>query len=210
MCDYSFHTVGGSCETGSDDSRVHIADYHPSAETEVGPVAVTSCTSVCPQCRQEAHVHRRMHALGLETTYRVVAAFCTTFLRWRRHWDTFWPNLIREILICFPRIWSLPTTAKKDINCVSVKLSVHMKLNVIFFDTKAATARLTEWTKEEKKEYLNKNLVMCNQFISCQFIHKVAWLILILDIIKLNIQCTTCCSIPPSSARFDLFKSSQL
>lgn len=54
---------------------------HPSAEAKAGPVAVTSCTSVCSQCRQEARVHRRTHALGLETTYRVVAAFCTAFLR---------------------------------------------------------------------------------------------------------------------------------
>lgn len=157
MCDYSFHTVGGSCETGSDDSRVHIADYHPSAETEVGPVAVTSCTSVCPQCRQEAHVHGRMHALGLETTYRVVAVFCTTFLRWRRHWDTFWPNLVREILICCPRIWSLPTTAKKDINCVSVKLSVHMKLNVIFLAQRLPQLDWLNEPRKKKKEYLNKN-----------------------------------------------------
>lgn len=131
MWDCSLHAVGGSCETGGDDSRVHIADHRPSAETKAGPVAVTSCISVCPQCRQEARVHRRTHARSLETTYRVVAAFCTAFLWWRRHWDTFWPNLVREILIRCQRIRSLPTTARKGINCVSVKLGVHEKLNEI-------------------------------------------------------------------------------
>lgn len=133
MWAYSLDTVGGSCETGSDDRRVHLADHHPSAETKVGPVAVTSCASVCPQCRQEARIHMRTHALGLDTTYKVVAAFCTAFLRWRRHWDTFWPNLLRKILICCPRIWSLPSTAKKDINCLSDQLSVHLTLDVVLW-----------------------------------------------------------------------------
>lgn len=41
MPDYSIHTLRGSCETGSDDSRVHLPDYHQLAETKLGPVAVT-------------------------------------------------------------------------------------------------------------------------------------------------------------------------
>lgn len=119
MWDYSLHTAWGSCGSGSDDSRVPVADDRPSAETAQW---VLWQRPLAPQyvhnADGEARVHRRprpqMHAPGLETTYRVVAAFCTAFLRWRRHWDTFWPNLAREILICCPRIWSRPTTAKKD------------------------------------------------------------------------------------------------
>lgn len=128
--DYSIHTLRGSCETGSDDSRVHITDYRQSAETKLGPGAVTFCPSVCPQCRQEASVRRRTHARGSKTTYRVVVAFCATFLRRRRHWDTFWPNLVRGIPIRCPRIRSLPTTANKDINSLYHETD-HMKSKVI-------------------------------------------------------------------------------
>lgn len=64
-----------------------IADDRPSAETTQ---RVLWQRPLAPQyvhnadgrpASTDARVHRRTHAPGLETTYRVVAAFCTAFLR---------------------------------------------------------------------------------------------------------------------------------